>query len=88
MVAVMQRRYPDIAWVGFGLKDLRTARNQADYNLSKTLEFSIAQSWMNAALKIAEILDETLTTPEVQSAITQSIREYETNVLKQSTWHS
>lgn len=80
--------HTDVILVGIKLKELRSLRNQADYDLQTSQRHKECMGAMVIALNIMEILDEALTTPEVQSAITQTIREYETNVLKQPSWHS
>lgn len=78
--------HPDIQQAGWQLKDLRSVRNQADYDLEIVWKHSEAAGWLHQALDISQILDAAAGIPEVMAQFTESIQRYEQELLKQNTW--
>jgi uncharacterized protein (UPF0332 family) len=78
--------HPDMQSAGADLKVLRSKRNQADYDLFLSLNHVRAVDHFNFAQRIANVLDDALDSPEILARITAAIRQYETTVLKQTTW--
>jgi uncharacterized protein (UPF0332 family) len=78
--------HPDVVIAGSDLRDLRTARNRADYDLDHPFAEQPAYGHVQVGLNIIQLLDQVLATPSTQQQITDKIKDYEKNVLKQSTW--
>ncbi|MBY0524193.1 MAG: hypothetical protein K2R98_12385 [Gemmataceae bacterium] len=75
----------DLAEAGRRLNDLRSQRNWADYNLNRSFPHLHASHQVQAAAEIVRMLDEAVTMPAVQTAMTAAIEAYERQVLRQST---
>jgi uncharacterized protein (UPF0332 family) len=78
--------HPVLSKAGTDLRDLRTSRNRADYDLDLTFLQPIAIGDVRIADDIIKLLDQVPTLPHVQQQITDAIRLYERDVLKQVTW--
>jgi uncharacterized protein (UPF0332 family) len=79
--------HPDVQTTGTSLARLRQMRNTADYNLDHSLEQSIAMDYVVAAEKVVELLESVPALPHVATGITEAIKNYERDVLRQVTWH-
>jgi len=71
---------------GRALKDLRGDRNYADYQVSKALDRATAINQVAKAKLLFQIFDAAGLEP-IRSTITDAIRIYERDVLKDVTWH-
>ncbi len=78
--------HPDLAHTGAELNDLRSQRNWADYDLDRALEQTNAADYVQSARNALEVLEQAATMPTVLSSITNAIRVYERDVLKQVSW--
>jgi uncharacterized protein (UPF0332 family) len=70
---------------GSELNRLRTERNRADYEISRNLAQADASPLVQTARRIIHILDAARTIP-IRSQITDAMKVYERDVLKQVTW--
>ena len=78
--------HPAVVKAGTDLKDLRSDRNRADYDLARTFLQSAAIGDIQIADDIIKLLDQVPALPHVQQQITDAIKVYERDVLKQVTW--
>ena len=78
--------HPDISQAGLDLADLRSKRNWADYDLDRPVADTDAVIWVQTANDIIKLLDQVPALPHVQQQITDAIKVYERDVLKQVTW--
>ena len=76
---------PQVGRAGSELNQLRGERNRADYDLHRPISSAVAASQAQAADRVIQILDATaaLTT---RAQITDAMKIYERDVLKQVTW--
>lgn len=79
--------HPDVRQSGFRLKDLRQLRNWADYDLDRPVAQNVAIDQVRVAVEIVESLDEAAGEPAVRTRITDAMKVYERDVLRQVTWH-
>lgn len=79
--------HPDVKRAGSDLNYLRTMRNRADYDLKQPFPHALAFGQVQAADDIVQVLESVLTIPNTLTQITDAIKDYERNVLKQVTWH-
>jgi uncharacterized protein (UPF0332 family) len=77
---------PDIQQAGDNLRNLRTARNEADYDLNKLFAHRPAVVAVEVGTDIVNLLEEAASMPTVLAQITDTIRIYERDVLRQVTW--
>jgi len=70
---------------GQQLNDLRGDRNEADYNLRLSLAQTVANGQVRAAQRIIDILEAAALEP-MRSAIVDSMKTYERDILKETTW--
>ena len=68
------------------LSILHSARNAADCDLDNSSDRQQGVNLEYPALALAELLDQVRATPSVQRQLTDTIKDYEQNLLKQSTW--
>jgi hypothetical protein len=78
--------HPDVEGAGRDLNELRRLRNWADYDLDQPFAHMIAIDQVQTAMDIIQVLDTALTTPPVLTAVTDTIKIYERDVLRQVTW--
>jgi hypothetical protein len=76
----------DVQQVGNDLNFLRRMRNWADYDLDQPFAHVLAIAQVQTAANIIQLLDFTATVPPVLATITDAIKEYERDVLRQVTW--
>ena len=74
--------HPDIESAGARLKELRTMRNWADYDLNQPFAHAQATGQVLAALGVLDILESVMESPETLQRITDAIRVYERDVLR------
>jgi uncharacterized protein (UPF0332 family) len=74
-----------VAQAGHRLKDLRRKRNQADYDLQRTIRQGIARSDFQIAADIIRLID-SLTALPLRTQIRDAMIVYERDVLKDVTW--
>lgn len=79
--------HPDVRKVGIQLNDLRQARNRADYDLERSVDEISALDKVQLAADILELLDSVATEPTVLAQITDAMKIYERDVLREVTWH-
>ena len=70
---------------GSDLNTLRRERNRADYDLDRTMGHADALLQVQAAERIIQILD-TADSEPTRTQITEAMRSYERDVLKELTW--
>jgi hypothetical protein len=78
--------HPDVNMAGRLLRDLRGLRLWADYELGRPLPQIEAFNASALGADIVRVLEEVPTVPGLQGRITQAIRDYERDVLKDVTW--
>jgi uncharacterized protein (UPF0332 family) len=67
------------------LNVLRGLRNQADYDLTRGFQQALAQAYVQVAAQVIQTLD-AIPAPS-RAQITDEMRRYERDVLKDVTWH-
>ena len=77
---------PQVQLAGSDLSTLRRERNRADYEVEQTLTHSHALLQVQSARRILQILDAATAEP-TRTQITNAMRAYERDVLKELTWH-
>jgi uncharacterized protein (UPF0332 family) len=77
---------PDIARAGRELRNLRTDRNEGDYDIDDPFDQQLAVDAVQHASDVINLLDAAANTPTVVTQITEAIRTYERDVLRQVTW--
>jgi uncharacterized protein (UPF0332 family) len=75
---------PQVQRAGADLNDLRRRRNQADYDLHRPLFQNRTLALVRLAEQIIQTLDNL--TPTVRTQITDAMKIYERDVLKDVTW--
>jgi len=79
--------HPDVEKAGEDLDEMRTIRNTADYDP----HWPFLQKWgidqVDTALRVIAVLDAVAAAPHIRTAITEAMKLYERNVLKNVTWH-
>ena len=78
--------HPDIVQGGKDLIDLRRQRNRANYDLDRTLEQKSAVRHVLLAADIISLLEQAATEPAIRTLITDSMKDYKRDVLKEVTW--
>jgi hypothetical protein len=68
------------------LRDLRRDRNKADYDVEQSLARSAAAKQVQAARQIIALLD-TATAEPTRTQITDVMKIYERDILRDVTWH-
>jgi uncharacterized protein (UPF0332 family) len=81
-------KHPEIEEAGRGLEDSRRARNRADYRINLPFDEAKARVDQLRAGDVARLLEEAGTLPTVMERITQGMREYERDVLRDVTWRA
>jgi uncharacterized protein (UPF0332 family) len=76
---------PQIQQVGFDLDSLRRLRNQADYDFQLVISQGVATARVQVAGRIIQTLD-AIQDP-VRTQITDAMKIYERDVLRDVTWH-
>jgi uncharacterized protein (UPF0332 family) len=71
---------------GSDLKDLRSRRNRADYQMQRTISSADAWNAISQADSLLKALDAAAVEP-TRSQITNAMKDYEKNVLRNVTWH-
>jgi uncharacterized protein (UPF0332 family) len=80
--------HPDLERAGDSLKDLRTERNRADYDLHQAQDEGEAVNSVQFAEDIIRPLEEAAELPHVLQQITEAMRAYERDVLGEVTWRA
>ncbi len=78
--------HPDIVQAGHDLNYLRTVRNRADYDLDRSFDHRLALDHVQLAAEVIRTLEELLALTSALAQVTNVIRVYERDVLKQVTW--
>ncbi len=73
-------------YVGTKLNDLRKARNRADYELEHSVDAASALEKVQAAADIIELLDDVAKETAILAQITEAMKNYERDVLRDVTW--
>jgi uncharacterized protein (UPF0332 family) len=79
--------HPDVVEAGKNLNHLRQKRNWADYDLDRELSQDAAIGYVLAAESIIQLLETVVTEPTVRTPVTEAMKLYERDVLRQVTWH-
>ncbi len=77
---------PQVMSAGRELKILRDARNGADYEVNRYLAQATASVQIQAAEQLIQLLDAATVEP-TRTTITDAMKIYERDVLKDVTWH-
>lgn len=77
---------PQVRLAGSDLNTLRRDRNHADYDLRRLFPAKIASDQVQAAEQIIRLLDAARQEP-TRTQITDAMKIYERDVLKDVTWH-
>jgi hypothetical protein len=80
--------HPDPIQVGRDMIHLRNKRNWADYDLEIEMDQATAMSFVQMADTMIELLEEVGSEPAIRTAITETMKVYERDVLRQMTWRS
>src|SRR5262249_6282506 len=78
--------HPDISQAGNHLNDLRSLRNRSDYDLDRPLAHAQAVRLVLLAEDIIRLLEQAATEPALLTLITDAMKDYERDVLKEVTW--
>ncbi len=78
--------HPDVQQTGTDLKELRGARNWADYQLDRPFVQDVALDFTQLGRSIIQQLESLATLPTVLKRVIDTIKIYERDVLKQVTW--
>ncbi len=78
--------YAPLEKVGRDLSYLRTVRNTADYDLNYSLGQATASRHVQLASDSIDLLEQAAGMPTVLTQITDAMRNYERDVLKEVTW--
>jgi uncharacterized protein (UPF0332 family) len=85
---LMNSGHPDVAQAGTWLNDLRSDRNYADYDFEGALKHADAVEAVQAADDAIQLLEEAAALPTVCQRITEAMRIYERDVLRDVTWRA
>jgi uncharacterized protein (UPF0332 family) len=78
--------HPDVQLAGRNLTYLRQIRNWADYDLDRPLDHATALGWVQMAEDVFQLLESAAAEPVIRTRITDAIKIYERDVLRQVTW--
>jgi uncharacterized protein (UPF0332 family) len=78
--------HPDVAQAGRRLSEARGHRNHADYAFSPAFTRSLATAQVVRVEGIVEMLELVSDSPETLARITQTMRDYERDALREVTW--
>jgi uncharacterized protein (UPF0332 family) len=78
--------HPDVQKAGGELDSLRGIRNEADYDLAKAMNQSTASMQVRIAGDVIKVLETGFQEP-IKTQITNAMRTYERDVLRDVTWH-
>ncbi len=79
--------HPDVDQAGADLRELRSKRNWADYDLAYPLTQNEAFDFVQLGRDIIRVLELLPTIPAVLTAVVDAMKVYERDILKQVTWH-
>ncbi len=78
--------HPQVQSAGSNLRLLRTLRNRADYDLQYSFPHALAFAQVQAAEDIIQLLETLPAMPILLGQVTDAIKVYERDVLKEVTW--
>jgi uncharacterized protein (UPF0332 family) len=78
--------HPDVQIAGNDLNFLRKMRNWADYDLDRPMHPAPASGQVRATYTIIELLETVATEPVVRTQVTEAVKNYERDVLREVTW--
>jgi uncharacterized protein (UPF0332 family) len=78
--------HPDIQNTGRELRELRTVRNWADYDLDRALNQQAGFSHILAATNVIQLLEGVAAEPAIRDPIIEAIKVDERDVFRQVTW--
>jgi uncharacterized protein (UPF0332 family) len=79
--------HPDVQHAGAQLGFLRQERNRADYDIQRPLDQTSAIDRVQMAADVIELLDAAAKEATVLAPITEAMKIYERDVLREVTWH-
>lgn len=80
-------RHPDVDNAGLELGQLRTARNQADYDVDIPVDHAECIDHVQVAAGIIQLLDDLTKEAAILARVLDAIKIYERDVLREVTWH-
>ena len=80
--------HPDVMQAGNELRELRRIRNWADYDPERDFPHELGVHYVEAAETLLTLFQTAYGEEGVRSQITDAIRVYERDVLRQVTWHA
>jgi len=80
--------HPDVKDAGKQLNQFRQMRNWADYDLDRQFDQATAMGYVVTADGIVELLEQIGNESSIRTTITETVKAYERDVLRQMTWHS
>jgi uncharacterized protein (UPF0332 family) len=78
--------HPDVDEIGANFAHLRRVRNWADYDLHRPLTQQMALSSVSRASDIIKLLDTIAAEEAYRSRLTEGVKRYERDVLREVTW--
>ena len=78
----------NVSSAGSDLNDLRTDRNRADYEKATVITAANAADSVDIARRIIAVLDDLRKDAALSTQITEAIKKYERDVLKEATWRA
>jgi uncharacterized protein (UPF0332 family) len=85
---LMNAVHPDVVEAGTGLDELRNTRNRADYKIKAPFPNEVAIQRCQLAADVIRLLEEAAALPTVVNQITQAIRDYERDALRDVAWRA
>lgn len=79
--------HPDVQNAGAQLSFLRHERNQADYDVDRSLDQTSAIDRVQMGADIVALLDAVAKEATIIAQITEAMKIYERDVLREVTWH-
>jgi uncharacterized protein (UPF0332 family) len=80
--------HPDVEQAGEDLKDLRRARNRADYDGEHDFPHDVAVDYVQLGETLLTLFQTAAAEEGVRTQITDAMRIYERDVLREVTWHA
>jgi uncharacterized protein (UPF0332 family) len=80
--------HPDVQQAGNELNELRQARNRADYDVEGDFPHTPAACYVQLAESLLTLLQTAAGVEGVRAQITDGMKVYERDVLREVTWHA
>jgi uncharacterized protein (UPF0332 family) len=86
MMRLQNSKHPEVVEAGVWLDNLRDSRNLADYDIDDPYEHGHAVARVDRAAESVRLLEEAAALPVVCERVTEAMRTYERDVLRDVTW--